>query len=60
MNNHISIATAYDLLKIRAIWDEMFPAEKEYQDFIFSEIIPLCTNYIIKECVVNYLDKCYT
>ena len=50
MNNHISIATAYDLLKIRAIWDEMFPAEKEYQDFIFSEIIPLCTNYIIKEC----------
>ena len=50
MNNHISIATAYDLLKIMAIWDEMFPAEKEYQDFIFSEIIPLCTNYIIKEC----------
>lgn len=50
MNNNISIATAYDLLKIRAIWDEMFPAEKEYQDFIFSEIIPLCTNYIIKEC----------
>lgn len=49
MNNNISIATAYDLLKIRAIWDEMFPAEKEYQDFIFSEIIPLCTNYIIKE-----------
>ena len=50
MNNNISIATAYDLLKIREIWDEMFPAEKEYQDFIFSEIIPLCTNYIIKEC----------
>ena len=50
MNNNISIATAYDLLKIRAIWDEMFPAEKEYQDYIFSEIIPLCTNYIIKEC----------
>ena len=56
MNNNISIATAYDLLKIRAIWDEMFPAEKEYQDFIFSEIIPLCTNYIIKACNGNIVS----
>lgn len=56
MNNSISIATAYDLLKIREIWDEMFPAEKEYQDFIFSEIIPLCTNYIIKACNGNIVS----
>ena len=56
MNNNISIATAYDLLKIREIWDEMFPAEKEYQDFIFSEIIPLCTNYIIKACNGNIVS----
>lgn len=48
MNNNINIANSYDLLQIREIWDEIFPAEKEYQDFMFSQIIPLCTSYVLK------------
>ncbi len=46
---HIYIATPKEFPDIRKIWEERFPAEKEYQDIMFSEIIPLCTNYIIKE-----------
>lgn len=49
-NCNITIATEHDLPGIREIWEEKFPAEDEYQQTIFSEIIPLCTNYIIKEC----------
>lgn len=49
-NCNITIATQHDLPGIREIWEEKFPAEDEYQQTIFSEIIPLCTNYIIKEC----------
>lgn len=48
-NCNITIATEHDLPGIREIWEEKFPAEDEYQQTIFSEIIPLCTNYIIKE-----------
>lgn len=45
---HICIASPNEFPDIRKIWEEKFPAEKEYQDIMFSEIIPRCTNYIIK------------
>ena len=48
MSSNITVATTVDLSQIREIWDEIFPAEKEYQDFMFSQIIPLCTSYVLK------------
>ncbi len=44
----IHTATTGELADIRAIWEDKFPAEEEYQQTMFSKIIPLCTNYIVK------------
>ena len=46
--NRILIADRSDLIEIREIWEDKFPADEEYQRIMFSQVIPLCTNYIVK------------
>lgn len=47
-NTEIKIAdSASDFEGIREIWDEQFPADLEYQETVFSKILPLCKTYII-------------
>lgn len=46
----ILIADRSDLIEIREIWEDKFPADEEYQQIMFSQVMPLCTNYIVKSC----------
>ena len=47
-NTAIRIAdSTRDFEGIREIWDEQFPADLEYQETVFSKILPLCKTYII-------------
>lgn len=47
-NTEIKIAdSTRDFEGIREIWDEQFPADLEYQETVFSKILPLCKTYII-------------
>lgn len=49
MRGNICIARESDFINIRGIWDEQFPADEIYQNLVFSKILPLCKNYILKE-----------
>ena len=42
-------AKAEDLNGIRAIWEEQFTTDEPYLSIMFTEIMPLCSNYICKE-----------
>ena len=46
--DHILIADTSDLIEIRDIWEDKFPADEQYQQIMFSQILPICTNYIMK------------
>lgn len=45
----IIVANSADFSGIRRIWEEQFTTEPDYLNVMFSQIIPLCTNYICKE-----------
>ena len=45
----ICVAKPEDFIGIREIWDEQFPADETYQNTVFSKILPLCKNYILRE-----------